>query len=179
MSSKRKISADDSPENEVSLLEDQELGLLQNNVSLNDPRIKQLHARQLELYRSIYSTQNDDSILYDLRLHSRNSLNNPDLRMYYLNQIVNHRRRKRSTFTFSSSSENSNTNTNTNTNTTPTQLTREQLRELRLRRFDNDNDNDNDMSAFGKKLIHYYTKHKNKTRREALIKLRKFMSKYF
>jgi glycerophosphoryl diester phosphodiesterase len=86
--------------------------------------------------------------------------------MNYLNQIVNYHKPKRSTFTFNN---NSNTNTNdTNTNTTQT-LTREQLRELRLRHFNK--------SSFGKRIVNYYTKYKHKTRREALIKLRKFFTK--
>lgn len=170
MSLKRKLSDDVSPEDEVSLLEDQELGLLQNGVATNDRRILQIRERQMELYRQMYppGMTPRDTILYQLRLHSVNFSESPSVRMNYLERIVNHRKLKQSTFTFTSSEANTNANTNTNT-----QLTREQLRELRLRRFDNDHYN-----AFGKKLIHYYTKHKNKTRREALIKLRKFFSKY-
>lgn len=164
MSLKRKLSDDVSPEDEVSLLEDQELGLLQNHVALNDRRILQIRERQMELYRQIYppGMTPRDTILYQLRLHAVNFTESPSVRMNFLTQIVNHRKPKQSTFTFTSSSE-----TNNNTNT---QLTREQLRELRLRHLNK--------SSFGKILIHYYTKHKSKTRREALIKLRKFFSKY-
>lgn len=170
MSLKRKLSDDVSPEDEVSLLEDQELGLLQNGVAPNDRRILQIRERQMELYRQIYppGMTPRDTILYQLRLHAVNFTESPSVRMNYLTQIVNHRKPKQSTFTFTSSSE-----TNNNTNTTRP-LTDEQIREqIRLLRLSRLNKN-----SFGKKLLHYYTKHKNKTRREALIKLRKFFSKY-
>lgn len=165
MSLKRKLS-DESIEDQLSSLEDQELGLLTNNVALNDPRIIQIHTKQLELCQLLYQpdTTPRDTTLYQLRLHSRNYLNDPRIRMYYLNQIVHYHKPKRSTFTF-----NNNSNTNTNdTNTTQT-LTREQLRELRLRNLNK--------SSFGKRIVNYYTKYKHKTRREALIKLRKFFTK--
>lgn len=167
MSLKRKLS-DGSIEDQLSSLEDQEVNLLTSGVQINDPKIIHLHKKQLELYQTLYQPNQtpSDPTLYQLRLHSRNYLNDSAVRINYLNQIVSYHKPKRSTFTFTNSS----TTNNANNNNESTTLTREQLRELRLRHFGG--------SSFGKKIINYYTKHKNKTRQEALIKLHKFFSKY-
>ncbi len=170
MSLKRKLS-DGSIEDQLSSFEQQELDLITSGVQINDPKIIHLHKKQLELYQIMYQPNQipRDPTLYQLRLHSRNYLHDPVVRINYLNQIVSYHKPKRSTFTFTNSSTTNNAN-NSNNNNESTTLTREQLRELRLRHFGG--------SSFGKKIINYYTKHKNKTRQEALIKLHKFFSKY-
>lgn len=173
MSLKRKIS-DGSIEDQLSSFEEHELGLLTSGVQINDPKIIHLHKKQLELYQTLYQPNQtpSDPTLYQLRLHSRNYLHDSTVRLNYLNQIVNYHKPKRSTFTFNNSSTtttNNSNNTNNESNESTTMLTREQLRDLRLRHFNK--------STFGKKLIHYYTKYKHKTRHEALIKLRKFFTK--
>jgi hypothetical protein len=163
MSLKRKVSDESSIEDELYLLEEEELNLLYGGVSLNNPRIIQIHKKQLDLCYLLYNSEGvsqKDTTLYQLRLHARNYIHERNIRINYLNQIVHYHKPKQSTFSF---------NINTTTQTQTSELTREQLRELRLRRFN--------QSTFGKKMVNFYTKYKHKTRHEALIKLRKFFTK--
>jgi hypothetical protein len=168
MSLKRKVS-DESIEDQLYLLEEQEFDLLSRNFSFNDARIiTRLREEQLQLYCLLYplGVTPRDPTLYQLRLHSRNYLDNPSIRLNYLNQIIHYNKPKQSTFTFNATTQNETNNSNTQTQQ---EISREQLRELRLRHLSK--------SPFGKKMIHYYTKYKHKSRRESLIKLHKFFTK--